>query len=175
MSDGRLNLDDVFGGRQQCRHRNVGPAHRYASDGHDQVISEWCYDCDQPTDPRSLAKEELVRRGIDIRTLPTKIDLRTEGELCAVEGCGSRATQLHHWAPQTLEDWFGEEWAKWPTSWLCREKHHPLWHRVVTPELTSPKTVGEVMRNARLGTPLRELMDAARSVALRQSKKGEAA
>lgn len=163
-----MDLDDLFGGRLDCRHRNVGLGLWFMADGSEHVI-KWCFDCQAP--PFGL--RAVPKAGVNLTGLPTVVDNRAAGELCAVEGCGSRATQLHHWAPQSLEEWFGDEWSKWPTSWLCRDKHHPLWHQVVTPDLTGPKRIGEVMQDARRGTTLRELLDAARTMVAR--KKGEAA
>jgi hypothetical protein len=54
---------------------------------------------------------------------------------CAI--CGAPG-QWHHWAPQAWAEQFGEEWTKWPCTYLC-ERHHQLWHRIVTPALVGWK------------------------------------
>jgi len=48
---------------------------------------------------------------------------------CAV--CHARGGELHHWAPQSLADYFGDDWSDWPQVYLCR-KHHRQWHEIVT-------------------------------------------
>ena len=43
--------------------------------------------------------------------------------------CGHPQTELHHFAPQEYRDLF-ENWAEWPTAYLC-PKHHSQWHELV--------------------------------------------
>ncbi len=59
------------------------------------------------------------------------------------ERCGEKAAlQEHHWAPKHL---FGEDEAdRWPKSYLC-EACHDRWHRVVTPNMTTPQRVSEIL------------------------------
>lgn len=38
--------------------------------------------------------------------------------------CGSRGTELHHWAPKAV---FGEDSDKWPQDYLCKPCHDE-WH-----------------------------------------------
>jgi hypothetical protein len=45
--------------------------------------------------------------------------------------CHCEGAQLHHFAPQTLADYFGNEWHNWPTAYLCQD-HHRQWHEIVT-------------------------------------------
>lgn len=58
------------------------------------------------------------------------IDDYSEQHKCCV--CGAACAEEHHFAPRSLGDYFGGEWDKWPTAWLCKD-HHDLWHSVVTP------------------------------------------
>ncbi len=48
---------------------------------------------------------------------------------CAV--CHVRGGELHHWAPQSMAEHFGENWGQWPVVYLCRT-HHRQWHEIVT-------------------------------------------
>jgi hypothetical protein len=65
--------------------------------------------------------------------LPVARDRGIDCHPCAI--CGSRYTEYHHWAPSFLRDSFGEDYNKWPGTWLCRE-HHKLWHKIVTPNMS---------------------------------------
>jgi hypothetical protein len=55
-------------------------------------------------------------------------DYSTETRCCV---CGETGAQLHHFAPRSLADYFGNEWHSWPTVYLCQE-HHRQWHEIVT-------------------------------------------
>lgn len=48
--------------------------------------------------------------------------------------CGKKGAELHHFAPQSLKEYFGENWCKWPTAYLCVMCHR-LWHSAVTPHM----------------------------------------
>lgn len=64
---------------------------------------------------------------------------------CAI--CRRYGAEYHHWAPQSMAKFFGDDWAKWPGEYLCKE-HHDLWHEIVTPHLhgrRSTKRAKEVM------------------------------
>ena len=53
-------------------------------------------------------------------------DYRVE---CAI--CGALGAQNHHFAPQSLRQYFGDDFEKYPQVFLC-DYHHRLWHEVVT-------------------------------------------
>lgn len=61
--------------------------------------------------------------------IPIAIDYITGDVSCVV--CGQPAVEYHHFAPQALSAYFGDEWARYPTTYFCK-KHHDLWHNVVT-------------------------------------------
>jgi len=75
-------------------------------------------------------REKLEAQGNTLEEIPTVGDY-SGLQPCVI--CGEPG-EIHHWAPQALQEAFGEEWIKWPTAPLCL-KHHRLWHRVVTPAL----------------------------------------
>ena len=45
--------------------------------------------------------------------------------------CGALGAQNHHFAPQSMQEYFGDDFEKYPQADLC-EYHHRLWHEVVT-------------------------------------------
>lgn len=55
-------------------------------------------------------------------------DYSAESRCCV---CGTTGAQMHHFAPQSLADHFGNEWHNWPTALLCQD-HHRQWHEIVT-------------------------------------------
>lgn len=61
--------------------------------------------------------------------LPLAGDYTAQAVCCV---CGKPGAELHHFAPESLGDYFGGEWVQWPTAYLCKY-HHDLWHSVVTP------------------------------------------
>lgn len=99
----------------------------------------WCVACGHYAVKRSQnIPHETVERWfahrVDGKTtddIPICADLR---ELQSCEICGSAGAELHHFAPQSLRDYFGDEWVKWPTMYLCKA-HHDLWHSCVTPNM----------------------------------------
>ena len=46
--------------------------------------------------------------------------------------CGAIGAEVHHLAPQSLRDLFGDNWGRWPTIDACRDCHN-LWHELTTP------------------------------------------
>lgn len=72
-----------------------------------------------------IEHSKITKYGIKIENIPVEKDYRTER--CAV--CGALGAEYHHWAPRHL---FGDDADKWPGAHLCN-KHHTLWHRLVTP------------------------------------------
>lgn len=56
---------------------------------------------------------------------------------CAI--CGAVGAEVHHFAPQSLQTYFGDNWHKWPTINLCCTCHR-LWHIAVTPWLPGYNT-----------------------------------
>lgn len=66
---------------------------------------------------------------VDLLSIPLAEDYSTQ-TVCFV--CGKAGAELHHFAPESLCDYFGGEWTQWPTAYLCKY-HHDLWHSVVTP------------------------------------------
>lgn len=47
--------------------------------------------------------------------------------------CGEPG-EMHHWAPRAYQARFGDDWVLWPMAPLC-QRHHHLWHTIVTPDL----------------------------------------
>lgn len=50
------------------------------------------------------------------------------------EICGEMGAEIHHLAPQSLRDYFGETWSKWPKIKACARCHR-MWHEITTPYL----------------------------------------
>lgn len=112
-----------------CTHTKTGYGRLISTDGHVHVV-RCCLGCMQRVHSMESVKKDQVREeGHVIEELPIIQDFRGVGEECEVRGCTSTNTQLHHWAPRRI---FGDEADDWPTSWLCVERHHPLWHAMVT-------------------------------------------
>lgn len=65
----------------------------------------------------------------DIEAIPLHADYRNEESACTV--CGKIGTQLHHYAPQSLKEYFGNVEA-WPKGYLC-DDCHTLWACLLTP------------------------------------------
>lgn len=85
-----------------------------------------CQTCKCNATGTFIEHEKVTKYGINIDDIPVVMDYR--GERCAV--CGELGAEYHHWAPRHL---FGDADAeKWPGAYLC-QKHHTLWHRIVTP------------------------------------------
>ena len=91
-----------------------------------EMIWDQCRSCGKNAASSGLwiPRAEAGEAGGD---LPIVTDYSANGEPCAV--CGSRATELHHWAPRHL---FGDDCWHWPTAPLCK-RHHREWHDRVTP------------------------------------------
>ena len=65
---------------------------------------------------------------------------------CAI--CGASGAEQHHFAPQSLREYFGDNWGKWPVINLCCQCHR-LWHVTVTPWMcgyNSDPTAIEIMQ-----------------------------
>lgn len=45
--------------------------------------------------------------------------------------CGQPGSELHHFAPQSMADLFGDDHHLWSTAMLCKY-HHTQWHEIVT-------------------------------------------
>lgn len=93
------------------------------------IVRGWCLSCHREG-VRNLNHTDLKKRGIIIDLLP--IYEKAEGHVCAVEGCFRTDTELHHFLPRHINRELAE---MYPQSYLCRSEHHPLWHRLVTPEM----------------------------------------
>lgn len=139
-----------------CLHRNVAPAAIIVRDGSRHYRTR-CFDCGCLS-AQSISADVLRRHNIDPATLEVVRDDREPDEPCEV--CGSDdGVQLHHWAPQSLEQRFRSPQA-WPTAMLCRTCHAE-WHRAVTPDLVAHAiTLFEL--GARRSTTVRELADMVR-------------
>lgn len=104
----------------------------------------WCTQCEcSAIWGKSFIRYQVIRQWFSSGRLKSdfwvsglNFDYTKKSEPCAV--CGKLGTEWHHWAPRALQADFGnyEEWAKWPTTFLCKE-HHQLWHKIVTPHLKS--------------------------------------
>lgn len=103
----------------------------------------WCATCGhyavkrKQNIPHETAARWFAHRrgGATLEDVPVCLDLRDQ-QNCEI--CGAVGAELHHFAPQSLRDYFGEEWTKWPTMYLCKE-HHDLWHSAVTPNMPHVK------------------------------------
>jgi hypothetical protein len=121
-------------------------------------IAWFCHDCGTRIS-NWLKHSEIWKRKLKWAELEVVVD-NTLGKPCAVDGCTRRGVELHHWAPTTHCERFGDLHERWPTSWLCRH-HHAEWHRIVTPDLAA-HAVTLIQLGAKQGTTIRELMDAVR-------------
>lgn len=84
-----------------------------------RLVEQWLSDWK----PTVLAKFENERCLADYRQIDT------EQVRCVV--CGELGAQNHHFAPQSLAEYFGDDFEKYPQVDLC-DYHHRLWHEVVT-------------------------------------------
>lgn len=118
-----MDQGDMF-----CPSHQVGYARMIAANGATHVVQA-CVKCHHMTSREAVSKDRVRSEGVEIATLPIIQDYRGEGPECEVKGCTSTNTELHHWAPRQI---FGPEAERWPSSYLCREQHHPQWHVLVT-------------------------------------------
>lgn len=93
------------------------------------IVRAWCLSCHREGG-RNLKYDLLEGRGIILALLP-EYDA-AEQHVCSVEGCFRTDTELHHWLPRHINSELAE---MYPQSYLCRSEHHPLWHRLVTPQM----------------------------------------
>lgn len=77
-------------------------------------------------------KHELIKGKLPPEFYRVGLIVDYRKEPCVI--CGDVEAELHHIAPQSLKDYFGETWSKWPTFYLCRT-HHRMWHELTTPFL----------------------------------------
>jgi hypothetical protein len=121
---------------QHCGSSNVKLRRYIISNGTSQ-ISWRCLDCNRWAEKIRMSISYDIILGIlrkwgkVLKDLPIAED-RSSDTPCVV--CGAPG-EYHHWAPSAWNIRFGEEWNKWPCSYLC-PKHHHLWHAIVTPTLT---------------------------------------
>jgi hypothetical protein len=101
----------------------------------------WCEKCERwaVKGKPFLSHGWLQARNIQPNEIPIIADYSHETP-CVI--CGEPG-ELHHWAPQALNNQGGEEWHRYPTEYLCRY-HHRLWHMIVTPELAGVVQKGTV-------------------------------
>ena len=59
-------------------------------------------------------------------------EIRRSIDRPACEVCGAIGAEKHHWAPWSI---FGDEFERWPTSFLC-QRCHATWHQ----RMTGPRT-----------------------------------
>lgn len=126
-------------GECECANRVLSYGRMLRSDGSRAVI-RYCASCGGRVSAQAVAEWRVEEEGHEIDELPLLVDYRDEGPECEVDGCTSTNTQLHHWAPRHI---FGDDAWLWPTSHLCREKHHPEWHIMMTPEMSENGKRGE--------------------------------
>lgn len=121
-----------------------------ASNGGWQVFW-YCPDCRMRAEKGA---HNLPHRDVaDLASLPVAWSNLGEG-WAPCDRCGEKAAlQMHHWAPRHL---FGDECDEWPTANLC-QKCHERWHRLVTPHMSQPQTVREILA----GLPLPQKKDSA--------------
>lgn len=156
-----LNPSKPDGEPKRCPHPDdyTAPARWQMSNGCFHV-TEYCYECESRVGDW-IPKASLSERGLEPDDLPIVGGVVSD-EPCAVYGCKRVGVEDHHWAPQRLRDWFGDEYSGYPQTYLCRY-HHDLWHRVVTPELKSPLVrVGDLV-DFDASMTVREVVDSLRN------------
>jgi hypothetical protein len=112
----------------------------------------YCFAC-----KRRPTTDFLAHRSVrDVAELPIAWDNIDEQrkEPCAT--CHRLAVvEYHHWAPSHL---FGEEADYWPGSMLCR-RCHERWHRIVTPLMSRPTAVSEIIESLPEESPVRVALE----------------
>lgn len=112
---------------ERCRFDDLRPGRIIMTSGATH-IRMWCGVCRAPADIPGhpfVSKAEFT--AAEIAEMPVLHDFNVEsGRTCEYEGCTNTDVELHHWGPRHLFQDYGH----WPTSWLCRSVHHPLWHCV---------------------------------------------
>ena len=129
--------------RQPCRFCTFIDAvklrRKIASNGVN-MYTWWCTECEQHASVLTFIPHKVVKGWQDSNKLKISLD-----EIPVVDDfshelpcviCGQPG-EYHHWAPQSLAEFFGNDWQKWPGSALCR-KHHNQWHSIVTWAIPSP-------------------------------------
>ena len=108
---------------------------KYASNGSERFFW-YCPNCNRHANQRHYwISHKTIKRWQgegrlpdNLEQIPVIADYR-ENVSCVV--CGRPGAEYHHFAPQSLADFFGDDWHLWPTAYLCR-KHHDQWHDIVT-------------------------------------------
>ena len=85
-------------------------ARQVAANGSSQV--GWrCYGCERWAETRWYGHDEvknhIAKWGYEFDQIPVVADYRSNAK-CAV--CGTFGGEIHHFAPQSLREFFGEEW-----------------------------------------------------------------
>lgn len=98
----------------------------------------WCLDCDSHARKQSIFIGHLVvqdwfKRGRlnGAKSLDDIPIINNYADDCRCVVCKKPGAEYNHWAPQSLAEYFGDDWAAWPGGYLCRF-HHQLWHDIVT-------------------------------------------
>jgi hypothetical protein len=93
----------------------------------------YCTRCKQRTDNQFLPHSFIKKRNFPPEFWERAL-LKdyTQNVKCVV--CGNDGAERHHFAPQALAEYFGANWDKWPTAYLCTHCHQ-LWHKATTPFL----------------------------------------
>ena len=93
----------------------------------------WCYRCERMTPAGTFLKhDEVIAITQAFAATPDDIPvLNNYAKLVKCVVCGAKGAELHHFAPQTWRERFGNNWSHWPTALLCR-RCHLLWHQIVT-------------------------------------------
>ena len=138
--------------RLDCSHPNAVLGWKMAANGHRHAV-DFCPRCGGFS--KNYGTRWLEQRGVCLA------DLEAVAESEHVEPCGVcgtlKGSELHHWAPESLDDWF-EEPHRWPTVWLC-PRHHDEWHRIVTPSDTVSPSVTLGQLQVRQGTTVHDVQD----------------
>jgi hypothetical protein len=95
------------------------------------IVRAWCLSCHREGG-KDFKHNLLEGRGIVLGLLP-EYD-KADSHVCAVEGCYRTDTELHHFLPRHINPDLAE---MYPQAYLCRSEHHPLWHRLVTPNMSN--------------------------------------
>ena len=119
------------------------------------MVFYYCVGCARRPDSRFIRQTD-----IDLDTLPVAWDYWTteererRTERCAM--CFRKAeVDVHHTAPRHL---FGEEAEYWPMQSLCRPCHE-RWHLLVTPLMSRPTAVSEILGALGPDHPVSKLLE----------------
>lgn len=113
---------------------NVKLRYQITSSGTRQIF--WfCIGCNRiaPIPPKKFYLSHKEVEGFNLPEEFWKKGLISDNRIVC-EICGKLGAEVHHLAPQSLSDFFGENWQKWPTVKACIDCHR-LWHEITTPFL----------------------------------------